>query len=282
MKEPGQNIVLIIDPQNDFHDDPVGSLAVPGSKKDAERTAGFIRDNMGSIGEIFITLDSHHKRHIAHAAFWSKLKNDVEGKGEQPQPFTTITHDDVKKGVWYPRDCSLQEHCTHYTEALENSENQFKLTIWPDHCLIGSGGHAIQPEIQKAVRDWDVANYKKHVKHIHKGMNCLTEMYSAIKAEVEISTDPATTKNIELLGELRKAGKLFVAGQALSHCVNFTVRDIVKDWKDNPRSTDLSNIVILTDCMSPVAGFEEHGKKFLADMAAAGCTVTTSTKAPIH
>lgn len=80
--------------------------------------------------------------------------------------------------------------------------------IWPDHCLIGSYGHTVEPQIQQAVRAWDVHHFKKNVHHIHKGMNCLTEMYSAIRAEVEIETDPSTTQNTELLHELRKAGKV--------------------------------------------------------------------------
>ncbi len=39
-------------------------------------------------------------------------------------------------------------------------------------------------------------------------MNCLTEMYSAVVAEVPVPTDITTTKNDELLGELRKAKRV--------------------------------------------------------------------------
>lgn len=54
-----------------------------------------------------------------------------------------------------------------YARKLE-AGGKFKLTIWPDHCLIGSDGHAIQDDIQNAVREWDIHNYTKTVKHIHK------------------------------------------------------------------------------------------------------------------
>jgi len=59
-----------------------------------------------------------------------------------------------------------------YTYRLEKVErkdgDKFSLTIWPDHCLIGSEGHAIQEDIQKAVREWDINHFNKVVKYIYK------------------------------------------------------------------------------------------------------------------
>mmetsp|Transcript_13727 Transcript_13727/g.22884 ORF Transcript_13727/g.22884 Transcript_13727/m.22884 type:complete len:313 (-) Transcript_13727:325-1263(-) len=275
VKTSDQAVLLIIDPQIDFHE-PGGSLAVPGSEIQAGRIAKFIEKHKMDIGEIFITLDSHHKKHIAHQAFWSDMENDVAGKGKKPELFSQIKNEDLVKGKWFPRDCSLQEYCLKYTNRLEKA-GRFTLTIWPDHCLIGSDGHAIHEEIQKAVREWDIFHYTKTVKHIHKGMNCLTEMYSAIQAEVPIPSDPNTTKNTELLQELEKSGRLFVCGQALSHCVNFTVRDIVKHFKENNVTTD--RIFILKDGAAPVATYEADGEQFLKDMEAEGCTITTLDEA---
>ncbi len=53
-----KNVLLIIDPQIDFH--VGGSLAVPGAEEDSKRTAKFIIDNMSSIDDIYVTMDSHH------------------------------------------------------------------------------------------------------------------------------------------------------------------------------------------------------------------------------
>ena len=62
-------ILLIIDPQNDFHDDPeidgkcrgyTGSLAVPGATHDSLRLSEMIRNNIHDIDEIYVTLDTHH------------------------------------------------------------------------------------------------------------------------------------------------------------------------------------------------------------------------------
>lgn len=75
---------------------------------------------------------------------------------------------------------------------------------------------------------------------------------------------------------------LVICGQALSHCVNYTVRDIVSQWssttaEDNNNSIgNHRNITILKDCMSSVPGFEEVGMKFLQDMMELGVNVETS------
>jgi hypothetical protein len=46
-------------------------------------------------------------------------------------------------------------------------------------------------------------------------MNCLTEMYSAIEAEVPIPSDPTTTKNTELLNALAQCGRVSVKSVAV-------------------------------------------------------------------
>ena len=90
------NILFIIDPQNDFH--PGGTLGVPGANEDSARIADFIRTNIDAIDEIYVSLDSHHRIHIAHGVFW---KNN---SGEHPPPFTLIHSKDVATGRWSPVD----------------------------------------------------------------------------------------------------------------------------------------------------------------------------------
>lgn len=270
VKESDQVILLIIDPQIDFHEG--GSLAVPGSSKDAERIAKMIREHKTQIGEIFVTLDSHHKKHIAHQAFWSDRE---DGKGNPPGLFSSITAKDLEEGKWFPKDLSLKNHCKAYAEKLKKAKNNFDLIIWPDHCLIGTVGHAVQDDIQLALREWSETNYTKTVKYIHKGMNCLTEMYSAIEAEVPIPTDPTTTTNYELLNQLKTAKRLLICGQALSHCVNFTTRDIMYHWKDKKNS----DIFVLEDGCSSVPGFEKFSNEFIAFVKAEGVRVTKTSHA---
>lgn len=58
MPPKNNNILLIVDPQMDFH--PGGSLAVEGANEDSARTASLILENINEIDEIYVTLDSHH------------------------------------------------------------------------------------------------------------------------------------------------------------------------------------------------------------------------------
>ena len=58
MPPKSKNILLIIDPQVDFH--PGGSLAVQGANEDSARIASLISENIQDIDEIYVTLDSHH------------------------------------------------------------------------------------------------------------------------------------------------------------------------------------------------------------------------------
>ena len=111
-------VLLIIDPQMDFHEG--GSLAVPGANADAENIDQMIRANASRIGQIFVTLDSHHRNHIAHASFWCSESNGDDRVRKQPvknwkdsvelfepMPYVKILSKDVGKGGWEPVDQSL-------------------------------------------------------------------------------------------------------------------------------------------------------------------------------
>lgn len=63
-----KNILLIIDPQIDFHPaggvgslaHPQGSLAVAGANEDTHKISQLILKNIEKFDEIVVTLDSHH------------------------------------------------------------------------------------------------------------------------------------------------------------------------------------------------------------------------------
>ena len=268
-------VLLIIDPQVDFHcnsmgylpDNPdelglaislkkvdkrikfKGSLAVTGADADSERIAKMINENLATIDEIYVTMDTHHKLHMAHAISWTRgyfkvntTERTVKGngepytKGERPEPFTEITHQDVVDGVWVPGPHLDGAWCQEYTKKLEVG-GKFKLTIWPEHCLIGTPGHAVVPVISEALTKWSKF-HRKSVNYIRVGQNIRTEVYSVFKAEVEDPTEakdptlPGSTFNHNLMSKLKIADKLLVCGQALSHCVNFTFRDLVAHFDD--------------------------------------------------
>ena len=253
------NALVIIDPQVDFHEG--GSLGINGATDDSTRIAAFIRKNIDKIDNIFVTLDTHHRLHIAHAVCWTNPM------GDSPDPFTLIKHEDIEKGNWVPRDSSLLEYAKYYTKALEK-KGRFVLCIWPEHCLIGTPGHAVVPVLTEAINEW-ISKRMRTVNYVMKGTNCMTEMYSALAAEVPIPDDPSTSMDPALVRRLNKFEKVFICGEAKSHCVNYTMRDIESVW-EHPRD----RLVLLDDCTTAVAGFEASGEEFVKDMLEKGCTVT--------
>ncbi len=58
----------------------------------------------------------------------------------------------------------------------------------------------------------------------------------------------------------------------MSHCVNYTVRDIVEHW---PKQ-EMGSIILLKDCASSVPGFESAGEAFMSDMADIGVNLETT------
>ena len=110
----------------------------------------------------------------------------------------------------------------------------------------------------------------------HKqGQNDITEMYSAIEAEVPVATDPRTQTNFEFIADLKRSTRLIIGGQALSHCVNYTTRDLLRYWQ--PR--DPADLVLLIDGCSPVPGCDADAQLFIDDMRAANVTLKLTTEA---
>eukprot|EP00814_Leptocylindrus_danicus_P002151 CAMPEP_0116003462 /NCGR_PEP_ID=MMETSP0321-20121206/68_1 /TAXON_ID=163516 /ORGANISM="Leptocylindrus danicus var. danicus, Strain B650" /LENGTH=289 /DNA_ID=CAMNT_0003471671 /DNA_START=156 /DNA_END=1025 /DNA_ORIENTATION=- len=281
--------LFLIDVQVSFH--PGGSLAIPTADEDAERIAKLIKASINSSGStidrIVVSLDSHHKMHIAHPSFWV----DGETGKHHPPPFTLISSSDIKERKWKPRDdlvaskkmksyvdkavfsysendFQLAKYCEMYAQRLEEG-GRFQLCIWPEHCIIGSPGHNVVEVIRDALDAWGEATGGS-IEWVHKGQNLLTEMYSALRAEIPV--DASTSFNDNLMSYLRESNKLILCGQAMSHCVNFTVRDIVDHWPESERL----NLCLLTDCASAVPGFEDAADSFVSDMKAAGLTVCES------
>jgi len=239
-------VFLLIDPQCDFH--PSGSLAIPTAASDASRIRDILSLSPSPFTSLYVTLDSHHLHDIAHPVYW------VDSEGNHPPPFTLITAEDVKAGKWRTSVSSDQSWGLLYTSALA-SQGSFTLCIWPPHCLMGTSGHSVHPLINEGITAWLGNNRGKEVRWVMKGMNRYTEMYSCMRAEVEIPDDPETLFNEGLMEELNAFPLMYVAGQARSHCVNFSVRDILPRFK--------GTVKVLRDGMSDVEGFEEAGREFL-------------------
>jgi len=257
--------LLLIDPQNDFAH-PSGHLFVPGAYEDAVRLAAMIDRYRTKIDQIHLTLDSHHLMDIAHPLFW------VNEQGQPPPPFTLICEHDLVQGLWKTRHPSAQQRALCYVQSLK-ANGRYELCIWPPHCLIGSPGHNIVQPIAQAVWAWEQNNAFAWVNYVMKGSNVWTEHYSALQADVPDPQDPSTQLNVQLINALKKADKVFISGQALSHCVANTVRDIAHQFGDE----SLEKLVLLEDTTSSVPGFEQLGYQFITDMCARGMQLAKST-----
>jgi nicotinamidase/pyrazinamidase len=294
--------LLLIDAQKDFH--PGGSLAIPAANEDAVRIAALLKDHPTEITRVVATMDSHLKLHIAHPGFW--ISGDGGDNKKHPDIFTIVSHQDVVDGKWKARsdivvDASkllldpsvfegaadvinnatgqvdLQKYALEYTKRLESkTKSKFQLCIWPEHCLIGSPGHALVDDIRTALDDWSETTGRS-IEFVMKGENLLTESYSAMEAEVPVTKD--TQFNESLLESLLSSSsesdnKLLVCGQAMSHCVNFTLRNLTERW---PKER-YGDITLLTDCASSVPGFEAAGEEFQKDMEELGVVLNTADK----
>jgi nicotinamidase/pyrazinamidase len=256
--------LVVIDPQNDFCN-PNGSLYVKGAEEDMKRLAKMVHRLKNKLNDIHITLDSHRKVDISHPMWWK------DSSGRHPNPFTMITAKDVEAGAWTTTQPGAYKRSLSYLRALE-ATNRYPHVIWPYHCLIGDEGHNVFPEFSAAVHAWEeryaLADF------VTKGSNPWTEHFSAVKAEVPDPEDPATQVNTRFINTLENADVILVAGEALSHCLANTVRDIVSNFS---KPQYVEKIHLLTDASSNVGSFEQYGEAFVRDLTKQGMKTTTTT-----
>ncbi len=217
---------------------PGASLFVPGAVEDTERTARWLYANMGALTELCFSLDTHAVHQIFHPAFWK------DAAGHAPAPFTVISVDDVTTGKWVPRDARARE----YVERLATA-GKYALTIWPYHVLLGGVSHALVPALMEASIFHAVARDVPTVFET-KGQHPLTENYSVLSTEVcELGGERVGSFNADLYARLLSFDRVYVFGQAKSHCVLSTLQDLADHAKDRAL---LSRIHVLVDAMSPV------------------------------
>ncbi len=221
---------------------PQGSLYVPGAVDDTRRTIEWLYKNIRKITTLFFSLDTHYLYQIFHPAWWRD-----EG-GNPPAPFTVITAEEIRAGRWtptkYPKESLL------YCEELE-STGKYKLTIWPYHTLMGGIGHSLVPALFEAALFHSLVR-ESEIVWLPKGEHPLTENYSVLSPEVTtIGGKKVGEFNKKLFQTLLSYDRVYIFGQASSHCVLFTLRDIQNRLeKSHPQM--LKKIWILKDAMSPV------------------------------
>lgn len=237
-EDPSNIHLLVIDMQVDFCHEQ-GTLHVPGAAHDIRRLIEFIYRNVERITSITCSLDSHLTHQIFHPSWWA------DEEGNHPAPFTVITRQHVKQGLWRP--LIEPEWSKAYVKKLQEGKKK-ELIIWPYHVPIGGVGHALDPELWSAVF-WHSVARRSQPTWWTKGSVAKTEHYSILRPEIPVSNVPP----IEMTSLLEKLGNLdhlIIAGEASSHCVLETVEDLVEEFSGKPDILD--RIFILRDCTSPV------------------------------
>jgi nicotinamidase-related amidase len=265
----------------------VGGRSGTAAVDDNRRLCEFIYRNLHVISQVVPTMDTHRLMAVFHPIY---LVNDA---GEHPQPFTLISYDDVADGRWRFNSAlgfSLgvspeegQRRLLHYTRVLKQS-GKYELTIWPYHAMLGGIGHALVSAVEEAVFFHSVARFSRPDFQI-KGNNPFTEHYSVLGPEVTEDPDgkPLARRNQALVEELLKYDAVIIAGQAKSHCVAWTIADLLSDVLDRDHRL-AKKVYLLEDCTSPVVmpgviDYTEQADAAFQRFADAGMRVVRSTDA---
>lgn len=258
-KDKFQIYLLLVDVQNTFcipgFELYVGGRSGRGAVDDNRRLCEFIYRNIDVITQICSTLDTHHAMQIFHSIC---LVNDT---GEHPAPFTLINAEDVEKGAWkFNPDVAKslkidpaygQKFLHHYTQKLK-AGGKYDLTIWPYHAMLGGVGHSLVAAVEEAIFFHSIARYSLPQIEV-KGNNPLTENYSVISPEVteDSGGDQIAEKNTMLVETLLQFDAIFIAGQAKSHCVAWTIDNLLSEIEVTDKSL-AEKVYLLEDCTSAV------------------------------
>jgi nicotinamidase-related amidase len=251
--------LLAVDVQNTFCL-PDFELFVAGRSgraavDDTRRLCEFLYRNLGTITQVFPSLDTHRAMQVFHA-IWL-----VDEHGRRPPPYELVSAEEVAAGRWHVDEAVAaalgidpdyaERHLAHYTRTLAEG-GKYELTIWPYHALLGGIGHALVSAFEEAVFFHGVARHSG-AEFLVKGEEPLTEHYSMLGPEVTEGPDGDVlgAKNRELIGALLEFDAVVVAGQAKSHCLAWTIDDLLED--DDVQERRLAErTYLLEDCSSPV------------------------------
>ena len=192
-----------------------------------------------------------------------------------PEPYTVIRSEDVRAGRW--RALYQPEWSAAYCARLE-ADAKKELMIWTYHTLIGTPGHALTPALYEAIAYHTAARQAQPI-FLQKGSIPETEHYSVLEAEVKVPGKPQSELNEAFLKTLIDYDRIYIAGQAKSHCVLETVTSIMRYFDGQPDV--IGKFRILQDCMSSVAhptiNFEALARQAFAEYARKGLKLVNSS-----
>jgi nicotinamidase-related amidase len=265
----------------------VGGRSGSGALDDNRRLCEFVYRNLAALTQIVPTLDTHQALQIFHPVFL------VDADGRHPEPYTLVTVEDVDAGRWRVNAAVAEElglspeyaqsHLRYYVETLATG-GKYALTIWPFHAMRGGIGHALVSAFEEAVFFHSIARTSQPDVQ-QKGDNPLTEHYSVLGPEVDtdLEGEPLGRRNQQLIERLLRFDAVVIAGQAKSHCVAWTIADLLDDETVRERRL-AEKVYLLEDCTSPVVvpgviDYTDAADAAFARFADAGAHVVRSTEA---
>ena len=282
--------LLAIDVQNTFcipeFELFVAGQSGMGAVEDNLRLCEFIYRHLDRLTTVALTMDTHTAAQIFHPIFW------VDRAGNHPAAMTMISLEDVEQKVWQTNPAiatsltttpdRLQSYALHYVRKL-NQDEKYPLTIWPYHSMLGGIGHAIVSAVEEACFFHSIARSTQTHFEL-KGSNPLTENYSVLKPEVLEDQEQKTIaqKNTAFLHQLLNFDAILIAGQAKSHCVAWTIDDLLTEIQAiNPSLAQ--KVYLLEDCTSAVVvpgivDFSDAAAAAFQRFADAGMHIVQSTQ----
>lgn len=281
--------LLAVDVQNTFcipeFELYVGGRSGTGAVDDNRRLCEFLYRNLESITQVAPTMDTHAAMQIFHAIYL------VNARGEHPAPFTLVSAEDVQQGKWKFNPAVApglgitpaegQQHLAYYSQKLKES-GKYDLTIWPYHGMLGGIGHALVPAVEQAIFFHGIARASR-ADFTVKGDRPQTEHYSVLGPEVLRGPDgrPLAQKSDKFLRMLEQFDAMVIAGQAKSHCVAWTIDDLLRDIIVRNRKL-AEKVYLLEDCTSPVVvpgaiDYTDQADAAFARFESAGMHIVRST-----
>lgn len=282
--------LLLIDCQNTFcipgHELFVAGRSGRGAVDDNRRLCEFLYRHLDLITEIAVTLDTHTTMQIFHPVFW------IDERGRHPEgAATVISVEDLEQGRWRVNPAVaesasdgdaawLERYVLHYVRTL--AAGRYPLMVWPYHAMLGGIGHALVSSVEEAVFVHGIAR-QAATRFEMKGGNPLTENYSVLRPEVLDGPggDPVAETQTAFIEHLLAFDAVIVAGQAKSHCVAWSVSDLLREIRQRDHAY-ARRVFLLEDCTSPVVvpgvvDFTEHADRAFRQFAESGMHLVRST-----
>ena len=216
----------------------------------------------------------------------------LDATGNHPEPFSLVSVEDIEAGKWKfnPGVAAVlgiepgqgQQHLLHYVKKLRKG-GKYELTVWPYHAMLGGIGHALVAAVEEAIFFHAGARSSQPIFQL-KGDNPLTEHYSVLRPEVLEGVGGKRVGAIDtmLIDQLLSFDAVLVAGQAKSHCIAWTVEDVLTEIVARDARL-VQNVYLLEDCTSPVVvpdliDYTDKADESFQRFAAAGMHLVRSTE----